>query len=256
MDEGENVGRRRLETKALVLGYAMSRLDERYLNLLRHRTWSGAFEKAGTVLNLPPASFKNLRDEFDPLHSNPRQGWHKRALRPTRQRVVSELRELSDEAVAEMVRRILNRDDDPIILAIDSLSRSGGATQNVAERLLTGRRAEEYFIEHSHCLVGVRREDLLDRRNAASGYDFGVKDRGQFAIEVKGLKPFRGTILFTDREWTEARLRQSDYVVVIVGGLGSTPKSIVVADPCRNLEATCTVRTSIRACWNAPVAVE
>ena len=43
------------------------------------------------------------------------------------------------------------------------------------------------------------------------------------AVEVKGLKQKRGDILFTDREWTEAKTRREDYLLVVVGNLEDVP---------------------------------
>src|SRR5438552_358595 len=97
----------RLETEAIVVGYAMSRLDKRYLAARECSTWRDAYSQAASALSESPASFKNLRDEFDPVHANPRAGWHHRPLRKNRQRVLDELREISEEALLELVDRIL-----------------------------------------------------------------------------------------------------------------------------------------------------
>ena len=70
---------------------------------------------------------------------------------------------------------------------MDHFAVGNRVAHNVAERLLTGRRAEEYFLQHSHSLVQVINDNILDLRNAACGFDFGVKGRAEWAIEVKGL---------------------------------------------------------------------
>src|SRR4051794_5247166 len=101
----------RLETEAIVIGYAMSRLDADYLAARRCSTWKQAFQEASDALDVRSASFKNLRDEFDPIHGNERRGWHQRALRPNRQRVLGELCEVSDEALLELVSRIMSREE-------------------------------------------------------------------------------------------------------------------------------------------------
>lgn len=247
--------RRRLETKAIVLGYAMSRLDTSYLARLGHGSWRRAFQEAAEALELPPATFKNLRDEFDPVHPNPRQGWHRRMLRQNRQRVLDELREVSDDGLSELVARILRRDDEPVLEAIDSLSVVTRVAHNVAERLLTGRRAEDYFLENSDQLVGVCRGELLDLRDAARGYDFGVRSRPEWAIEIKGMRLLSGSIQFTDREWAEAGSRRTDYWVVIIGGLGTEPKGEVLRDPHASIDARCRFQKTVCAVWQARVSV-
>src|SRR5690242_20035220 len=93
--------RQRIETEAIILGYAMSRLDTRYLAETAAQSWRHAFATASTALTIPSASIKNLRDEFDPLHGNRRKGWRGRAMRPNRQRVADEFAEVSDDALIE-----------------------------------------------------------------------------------------------------------------------------------------------------------
>jgi hypothetical protein len=42
----DNAGPRRLETEAIVIGYAMSRLDKRYLSIRKCSSWKMAFAEA------------------------------------------------------------------------------------------------------------------------------------------------------------------------------------------------------------------
>ncbi len=251
----DQLQRKRLETKALVLGYAMSRLDARYLSALGYRTWQSAFQNAAAVLLEAPASFKNLRDEFDPVHSNPRRGWHQRSLRPNRQRVLNELQDVSDDALLELVGRILRRDEEATVEAIDSLAVVTKVAHNVAERLLTGRRAEEYFLTHCQELIQVAPANILDMRYSAMGFDFGVKGVQQQAIEVKGLKPLHGNIQFTDREWAEAKYRCDDYWLVIVGNLAAEPVARVLRNPHAVLAVRCSYQKSVTAIWRTNISV-
>ena len=61
----------RIETEAIVIGYAMSRLDTGYLAAPEFKTWEQAFSEAANSLSKPPRTFDNLRDEFDPVHPTP-----------------------------------------------------------------------------------------------------------------------------------------------------------------------------------------
>ena len=127
---------------------------------------------------------------------------------------------------------------------------------NVAERLLTGRRAEEYFLEHSLRLVDVASENILDLRQSALGYDFGVQDQPSLALEVKGLKQMSGMILFTDREWLEAKARQDNYRLIVVGNLQEEPTARVIQNPYVHLEATCAYQQSLSAVWRARINIQ
>ena len=61
----EDRNRGRIETKAIVISYAMSRLDRDYLKARKLASWNQAFAEAENALAAPGTSFKNLRDEFD-----------------------------------------------------------------------------------------------------------------------------------------------------------------------------------------------
>ena len=109
-----NLKKARLETEVIVVGYAMSRLDGRYLKARGITSWRKAFSEAAEALSARETSIKNLRDEFDPVFPNPRKGWHKRVLRPNRQRVLDEMCGVSDEGLIELIARILLRSIGPL----------------------------------------------------------------------------------------------------------------------------------------------
>jgi len=251
----QDVTRKRIETKLIIVGYAMSRLDCSYLTATGCSSWRQAYSEASASLGKPPATFKNLRDEFDPFHGNPRKGWHMRPLRPNRQTVLEELHAVSDDALVALVREVLRCNEDDTKEAIDSLARITRVAANVAERLLTGRRAEDFFTANSLGLINVPAERLVDFRNAATGYDFGISDDPKTAIEVKGIKSQRGDILFTDREWTEARIRANDYLLVVVGNLAGTPKATVTRNPRTTLSVSCRYRQALNITWTSNVSV-
>ena len=246
---------RLLATSAIVVGYAMSRLDALYLRAFEQRTWNDAFGHAGSLLGVKPESLKNLRDEFDPIHANPRRGWHKRPLRKSRQRVLAELCDVSNAALVELVARILRNDVDVVEEAVVPLSRPQTIVSNVAERLLTGRLAEAFFLNNCRNIVGLEPSKILDRRDDACGFDFGVRDDPETAIEVKGLAKRRGGILFTDREWREAALRENRYLVVVVGDVSHTPAARLFRNPRLSLPATCRYQQAVVAQWIATAEI-
>ena len=164
-----------------------------------------------------------------------------------------ELEDVSEEAIIVMTSHILNQDDASTSEAIDALSVQTPVAAAVAERLLTGRRAEEYFIANFATIIQKPAEELLDLRLSAMGYDFGVTSQPQLAIEVKGLREQRGDILFTDREWIEARLRRADYWLAIIRDLTREPKAEIVINPIENILAKCVYQRSVTASWRASV---
>jgi hypothetical protein len=96
---------------------------------------------------------------------------------------------------------------------------------------------------------------VLDRRDSALGFDFGVTGLPERAIEVKGLKGHSGAIQFTDREWSEAKVRGVDYWLVVVGNLTATPIFGLWKDPQRALSVQCRYQRSVAALWTSRVAL-
>ena len=176
-------------------------------------------------------------------------------MRPNRQRVMGQLCEVSDAALLEMIDRILTHDPDAVREVVSPLSKPAERMHNVAERLLTGRLAEEFFLTNAQAIVNIAPSLLLDHRTLARGYDFGVLGRDGIAIEVKGMKQKRGGIAFTDREWSEAKARRVDYWLVVVGNLETSAIARLIPDPTATLEAECKYQTTIAASWRANVAV-
>lgn len=251
----EKPGGRRVDTGALVIGYAMSRLDRLYLEAFGLASWRAAFAHAEARTGRPGASFKNLRDEFDPVHSNSRKGWRLRPLRADRQRVLADLCGVSDHALIELTRRILDGDEASAGEALDSLAESASVAGNIAERLLTGRLAEDFFLARSESIIGFKPGDIEDLRLAARGFDFGVRPRPELAVEVKGLRKLRGEILFTDREWSEAGIRGRDYWLVVIGNLAETPVPRLIENPQAELAAACRIQRTVAASWSSRVVI-
>ena len=239
----------------LVVGYAMSRLDDRYLRARGQKTWKEAFEEASGAFSVPVTSIRNVRDEFDPYHDNPRRGWWNRPMQPSRLRVLEDLRDVSAEALLVLVGQLVARDPSTFADAVEALGIVPRPIHNVAERLLTGRRAEDYFLAHARELVRLDARTLVDRRDAACGYDFAVSGSDEMVVEVKGMKVARGDILFTDREWVEASIRRDNYWLVVVGCLDTTPTAKVIKNPRGVLEAHCVLRTSVVTSWRSRVSV-
>jgi len=252
---GNSRTRTLIETEAIVVAYAMSRLDKEFLRNFELPSWRAAFLTIGRKFGIPSASIKNLRDEFDPVHSNPRQGWHKRPLRPNRQRVLGEFCDASDQALFEIVGRILRGDREVTECISVPLARRRERVENVAERLRTGRLAEEYFLAHAHEIRGISAAKIVDVRGHACGYDFSLSNRPELAIEVKGLKTAKGDILFTDFEWKEATRRQAMYWLVVVGSLLRNPRQRVIENPTASLRGQIVLRTATAISWRASVAV-
>ncbi len=198
---------------------------------------------------------KLLRDEFDVFFANGRRGWILRDPHPSRLAVLYEFETVSDEALLEVVRRALAQDEYSLQEIYGHISEQPVRVANVAERLLTGRRAEDHFIRTCHEIINVPSSSLTDLRNTACGFDFSSDRFPGVAIEVKGIKATTGGILFTEREWLEAQKRQRDYWVIVIGNIPIDPTSRVFQDPINSFEARCQIVRSAATVWSAQVSV-
>ncbi len=246
--------KRLIRTEAIIVAYAMSRLDRKLLEHRQWRSWKQAFEEVGQSLDVKATSIKNLRDEFDPFFENERKGWEGRPIRPNRQRVLGEFSDVCDYVLLQIVDGVLISDKqvrDDIVWPIARATQ----TSNAAERLRTGRQAERIFYKQSAEILGVPSGELVDRRDDACGFDFGQLGKSSIAIEVKGMRADSGKILFTDLEWRTADRMGEDYAVVVIGRVFEVPRWRVIRAPVRVFDAMPSVSRSIATTWGATVSV-
>ncbi len=155
----------------------------------------------------------------------------------------------------EVVSRIVRRDKEVQDLVVRPIAATRERVENVAERLRTGRLAEDYFLHNSAQICGFPSADLIDYRIEARGFDFGVRRDERLAIEVKGLKLLRGQILFTDFEWQQANRRKGDYWLVVVGSVVSEPRALLVKDPASSVTVVSSLHQNTVVSWKANISV-
>ncbi|MDR3690955.1 MAG: DUF3883 domain-containing protein [Fimbriimonas sp.] len=245
----------RLRPDALVVGYALSRLNRSLLSALGYGTWDQAYAATSAALEVKHNSIKLLRDEFDVFFPNGRRGWLLREPHPSRLAILREFESVSDVALVEVVRRILAKDQESVQDILKHVREPAVRVANVAERLLTGRRAEEHFMRTCQEIIGVPSGSLADLRHTACGFDFSTDRLPGVALEIKGMKVGSGGILFTEREWTEAQALRQDYWVIVIGNLDAAPAARVYQDPTRVFEAKCQIVRSASTVWSAQASV-
>jgi hypothetical protein len=239
----------------MVCGYYLSRFDEQAYERLGYGTQQATHQALGRALHVLPESIKNWRDEFDPVHPNPRRGWHGREMYPSRRRTIEAFGDLSEGELFLLVQAITS---DPshasagaVLTAFEgdasSTEKSGGAH---SLRGVTGATAEIAFVDyHQKCGEPVRGE-LLDRRNEGCGFDFEIRSgAGTVAVEVKGIAGYSGGITFTNREWITAQQMREMYYLALVRGIGATPEVSLIQDPARWLDARLRTYTTVQIGW-------
>ena len=93
---------------ALIVGYYLSKFDKTAYTNLGLGGSTETHRRIGRILGVKPTLIKNMRDEFDPLHDNPRVGWYQRPLAASRAKVVEQFQDLGEEELRDVVLEILS----------------------------------------------------------------------------------------------------------------------------------------------------
>ncbi|RYE52054.1 MAG: DUF3883 domain-containing protein [Sphingobacteriales bacterium] len=238
---------------AIIVAFYLSKFDKAALRNLGFKTDSEAFQSIGDILNVKKNYVKFRRDEFDPIHP-----WRKGWLRTMDRRIVNAieaLQDLSEEALGEIVLNILNdqsfRTSDDVKELTNIIAGDNRKMTDYVLRGPTGKNAEEYFISCFKRGELPFHGMLVDTREYGVGYDFVVEleDSTKLYVEVKGLSPEFGGILFTDKEWMAAKREKSKYFLVIVSNLKDHPVISIVNNPYRLVKPKRNIVKTIQVSW-------
>jgi hypothetical protein len=245
---------------ALIVAYYLSKYDDLAYEQLgfKKRQKTAAHEELGRILGVNSNSVKNMRDEFDPLHDNPRAGWHQRPLRPSRAKVVEQFQEMSQEELRDLVLEILTNPDfshsddfDDIIEPISKRETKRKSKPIFIVRGPTGRKAEEFFVSHHRNFSLPATGKLTDMRDQGCGYDFEITSSDKkFQIEVKGLDGLSGGIAFTSKEWDVAQKMRDSYFLVVVRNISTSPVITIIQNPASVFAPKKNVFTTVQVRWN------
>src|SRR5437867_3951883 len=100
--------------KLILAGLYLSKYDAAGLKKLGFESFLEAFNVIGYALGSKPASIKNYRDEFDPLISKRRKGWHKRPTREYCLKVFEEYNGLDLETFAGLIKSFAGYDENSL----------------------------------------------------------------------------------------------------------------------------------------------
>lgn len=96
------------KSNIIIVSYYLSRCNWNALETLGYKTFAVAFESIGKLMNIKPATVKNIRDQFDPYFDNGRAGWYQRELQGSRKTVFDEFADYTDERLGDVVKKILD----------------------------------------------------------------------------------------------------------------------------------------------------
>jgi hypothetical protein len=226
---------RRLITrdKLIVAGLFLSKFDIKGLRALGFDGFSEAFNAIALSLNSNPASLKNYRDEFDPYFPNPRQGWHKRAIRKYCKKIMDEYGELDIDAFSVLLKTEISVAGDVDILE-ENVSPSENNT--FAKRLITGQAAEKYFEDVYNKLPEFQDFSLVNTTRLGCGFDYQMlKDETPFlAVEVKGMASATGAIMLTSKEYKIAQFLEDRFYLFVVRNFVEKPYHTIFQNPLKS----------------------
>jgi hypothetical protein len=241
---------------ALVVAYYLSKFDKDAYSSLGYSVYNQAHQEIGQRLGVKANTIKNMRDEFDAIHDNPRAGWYQREMRPSRKKVVEAFQDLTESELQEIVLEILNKPEFAESEEYQDLVSVLETAEKTTEkrpydfRGVTGRRAEEIFIEHHGKTGEPQPGKLHDTRDLGCGYDFRIEHIvREYYVEVKGLNSERGGLSFTDKEWKTAQMTQDQYFLALVRNVYTTPAIHFIQNPTLVLSAQKIIFTTVQIRW-------
>jgi hypothetical protein len=219
--------------KAILAGLYLSRFDQLGLRRLGFDSFAEAFNVLGFAVDSPRGSIKNYRDEFDPLFSNPRKGWHKRPRRENCLRIFEEYRSLDLELFTALIKSFGGHDENEGSEALYADGEPDRDSQ-FARRLITGLAAERYFEKVHSGLPEFQGCTAENTTQLGCGYDFRLKterSEGFLAVEVKGLKGRAGNLSLTPREHGAAGVLGDRFFLFVVKNFEEDPFHEIFRNP-------------------------
>jgi Domain of unknown function (DUF3883) len=223
-------------TKQVLAGLFLSRFDKEGLRALGFSSFTEAFNAIGFALGARPASIKNYRDEFDPLYSPNRKGWHKRPMREYCKAASDTYASMSLKDFTMLLKSLIYERGSLDIIA-EEAEADAGKESSFAKRLITGQAAEKYFEVIHPTLPTLADYSLENVTDLGCGFDFRLRKSGLadfLAVEVKGLNDSRGTISLTEKEHRVASILSGRFYLFVVRNFREKPFHTIYCNPLKS----------------------
>ena len=223
-------------TKQVLAGLFLSRFDHEGLRALGFKSFTEAFNAKGFALGARPASIKNYRDEFDPLYSTKRKGWHLRPMRGYCKAASDEYAAMPLKEFTALLKSVICERGPLDILSDDSES-DPETESSFAKRLITGQAAEKYFEVIHPTLPTLSDYALENVTNLGCGFDYRLrksKTDDFLAVEVKGLNDSSGKISLTNKEHRVAGLLSHRFYLFVVRNFREKPFHTIYCNPLKS----------------------
>lgn len=225
-----------LRTKQVLAGLFLSRFDKEGLRALGFSSFTEAFNAIGFALGARPASIKNYRDEFDPIYSSKRKGWHKRPTREYCKAASDKYEGMSLKDFTALLKSLIYERGSLHVITEEAEGEEGKES-SFAKRLITGQAAEKYFEVVHPTLPNLADYSLENVTDLGCGFDFRLKKSGLddfLAVEVKGLNDTRGTISLTEKEHRVAGVLCKRFYLFVVRNFREKPFHTIYCNPLKS----------------------
>lgn len=208
--------------KAVFAGLFLSRFSKKALEAFGFTSYRQAYNVLGYSLGVRPNSINNYRDEFDPFFDNGRQGWHNREQRDYCKSIMIDSKDLTFEQFVFIINSYLS--NNGICLEdIANVSPTRVPTFS-AQRLVTGKAAEQYFEQNYQSVTEFSGYSLKNTTALGCGFDYKLTNvENRYYVEVKGLNEKTGNILMTEKEHDIASELKDKYCLFVVRNFREKP---------------------------------
>jgi len=191
-------------------------------------------------------AISNRQDSFDPYFDNGRRGWYQRNQREHIKLFIDSLFGKEDaHGLANIVKLYIKDLNIGATITTENISPSMKSRFKQLQK--TGKEAEFYFMSNYRNVDRFADGILEDARLWGDGYDFQIQTGSTYLLtEVKGVRENHGSIRMTQNEYKKAAEYKSDYILVIVSNLVSTPKLSLVENPVEQLVLTSREQRSVQ----------
>lgn len=216
--------------KAILMGLFLSRFDKQALDSFGFSGFRQAYNVLGLSIGYIPKSIQNYRDEFDPYFPNNRKGWRNRELRDYCKKYMDITKDLSFDEFYVLIKSFV---DDDIVNENDVVKERKKTNRGfLANRLITGKAAEEYFMMNYQTIDVFHNYNLINTTQMGCGFDFKLSlNQQRYYIEVKGINDKTGNILMTEKEFSVASDLRDLYCLFIVSNFRERPEHKMFFDP-------------------------
>ena len=216
--------------KAILMGLFLSRFDKKALESFGFTGFRQAYNVLGLSIGFIPKSIQNYRDEFDPYFPNNRKGWRNRTLRDYCKEFMEATQDMEFEEFYNLIKSFV---DDGVVDENDIVKERKKSSRGfMANRLITGKAAEEYFVMNYQTIDVFHDFNLMNTTQMGCGFDFKLTlNEQRYYIEVKGINEKNGNILMTEKEYAVADDLRDLYCLFVVSNFREQPQHKLFFNP-------------------------